>query len=357
MPVNKQLGLLEDDITYNLSLLAVNVLQPVKTKFPNVVVVSGFRQTNTGIGQHELGQAVDLQIKNQTPEQLLTVADYIAKHINFDQLILNWTDIGDKQGWIHVSFSSKSLRGQVLTKDLADTFHEGLSLCTPLKGEAAAAALRSQAASDNLVLAELSNQQSRQERFGKGVSAPSAIAVPGHVEAASAVIPDQAVTGTIHGKGFGFDDIEIQSSLDVRDWKITTNITSFHMLPGVLSLSFDKQNTWPSVDIGGGTLIQYSLWTFINVENVWWTACIDRLRPQQTTKPLDQKFSNWMRLNWMYDKFKFGKIAGYTPKLKEQVGFMVTQGSLRQDSRYTVPERSDILWVHWPADFGSFTFN
>lgn len=162
--VNRQLGLLEDDIVYRLALLAVNILQPLKDVYPNIVVVSGFRQVNTGIGQHELGEAVDLQIRNQSPQQLYEVATFISRNLNFDQLILNWTDIGDGQGWIHVSFSPKSLRYQVLTKDFADAFHEGLFFCDALTGEDAAAAQREQAAQDEQILAELTNIQKRQER-------------------------------------------------------------------------------------------------------------------------------------------------------------------------------------------------
>jgi hypothetical protein len=163
--VNAQLGLLEDDIVYRLALLAVNVLQPLKGAYPNIVVVSGFRQVNTGIGQHELGESVDLQIRNQTDAQLFEVADYIRKNLNFDQLVLNWTDLGDKQGWIHVSFSPTTLRGQVLTKDFADAFHDGLFLCQQLSGEERAAALRAQAADDAEVVLELQTMQSRQQRF------------------------------------------------------------------------------------------------------------------------------------------------------------------------------------------------
>lgn len=162
--VTPQLGLLEDDIVYRLSLLAVNVLQPLKDKYPNVVVVSGFRQVNTGVGQHELGEAVDIQIRNQTAAQLYEVADYIQKFLNFDQLVLNWTDVGDGQGWIHVSFSPMTLRGQVLTKDFADSFHEGLFLCDPYTGEEAAAVLRTQADDDAAVMQELQNLQARQNR-------------------------------------------------------------------------------------------------------------------------------------------------------------------------------------------------
>ena len=171
--VNPQLGILEDDIIYRLSLLVANVLQPLKNQFPGIIVVSGFRQMNTGIGQHELGEAVDIQIQNQTDAQLYTVADYIQKFLNFDQLVLNWTDIGNKKGWIHVSFSPNSLRGQVLTKDLADSFHEGLFLVTPLSGEAAAQAQRDQDASDAKILSELQNIQSRQERLGNSPFANS----------------------------------------------------------------------------------------------------------------------------------------------------------------------------------------
>jgi zinc D-Ala-D-Ala carboxypeptidase len=169
-----QLGLLEDDFAYRLSLLCVNVLQPLKDKYPNIVVISGFRQTNSGIGQHELGEAVDVQIHNQTPELLYEVADYIQKNLNFDQLVLNYTNIGDGLGWIHVSFSAQSLRSQVLTKDFADTFHDGLFLVEPLTGEAAAAALRDQATSDALILSELQNIQTRQTRQGQQ---PTAVAI------------------------------------------------------------------------------------------------------------------------------------------------------------------------------------
>jgi hypothetical protein len=165
--ITAQLGLLEDDITYRLALLAANVLQPLKDVYPNIVILSGFRQTNSGIGQHEMGEAVDLQIQNQTPELLYEVADYIQKNLNFDQLVLNFSNIGKGEPWIHVSFSPDSLRGQVLTKDFADNFHDGLFLVEPLTGEDAAQALRDQQEQDTAILAELTNIQTRQERLGQ----------------------------------------------------------------------------------------------------------------------------------------------------------------------------------------------
>ncbi len=172
-----QLGLLEDDLAYRLALLCVNVLQPLKDKYPNIVIVSGFRQTNTGIGQHELGEAVDIQLRNQPQEGRFAtheVADWISKNLVFDQLILNLTTVGDGSPWIHVSFSGKSNRQQVLTKDFSDNFHEGLFDVQPLTGEAAAQVLRDQADSDAKILTELQNIQTRQTRFGKTPPAVSA---------------------------------------------------------------------------------------------------------------------------------------------------------------------------------------
>jgi hypothetical protein len=160
-----QLGLLEDDILYRLSLLCVNVLQPLKDKYPGIVIIGGFRRMNTGVGQHELGEAVDLQIRNQTPQLIYEVADYIQKSLNFDQLILNWTNVGDQQPWIHVSFSPTSLRELVQTKDFADVFHTGLYYVTTLTGEDAAQALRENAAALALITSDLRIAQARQAKL------------------------------------------------------------------------------------------------------------------------------------------------------------------------------------------------
>lgn len=163
--ITPQLGLLEDDIVYRLSLLAANILQPLKDRYPNIVIISGFRQTNSGIGQHELGEAVDIQLSNQTTLSLYEMAAYIRDTLSFDQLVLNFTLIGDQKPWVHVSFSPKSLRRQVITKDFADTFHPGLAIVEPVTGEAAATILRNQAASDTLILTEMTKLQNRQQRL------------------------------------------------------------------------------------------------------------------------------------------------------------------------------------------------
>jgi hypothetical protein len=357
-----QLGLLEDDLAYRLSLLAVNVLQPLKDKYPNIVVISGFRQTNSGIGQHELGEAVDLQVRNQSATLLYEIADYIQKFLNFDQLVLNYTNIGDGTGWIHVSFSATSLRGQVLTKDFADTFHEGLFIVEPLTGEAAAAQLRVQAAQDTDILAELQNIQTRQTRLAQRptviTSAEEDIAAAATATAGGGTTGAGGTTGggTFQGPGFGLDDVIIMSSPDVRDWAVTTRLDRFGLNPGNMHIEFDKQGTWPSVDIGGGTMQQATLWVLLNINNQWYATAAERLRPNQQNKPEDQLFTKWIGTSWLYDSGRWGPMTGYIPKVGEKVGIMVTQGSERSDGNWLVQERSDVLWIAWPKNGTAVSF-
>jgi len=148
-------GLLQDDLMYNLSLLCANVLAPFKKKYPNMVVVSGLRQLNTGMSQHETGEAADIQINGQTDAMLYEAADYIAKSLQFDQLVLNY-NVTPTLSWIHVSFNAQGLRRLVLTRDHDDTYHEGLYLIKPLTGEARATAERQLETDIAAVDAELS---------------------------------------------------------------------------------------------------------------------------------------------------------------------------------------------------------
>ena len=158
--ITQQLGLLQDDILYNLSLLCKNVLEPVKAKYPGIVIVSGFRQANTGIGQHERGQAADITIPSAEDTLIYEVADFIAKTLQFDQVILNYSV--RRSPWIHVSFSSTGLRRTALTRDFDDTFHSGLFLITEKTGEDRAAAVREQAEYLGKIDADLKILEKRQ---------------------------------------------------------------------------------------------------------------------------------------------------------------------------------------------------
>lgn len=123
-----QLGLLEDDIVYRLQLLAVNVLDPIKQKYPDMLIADGFRISNSGKSQHEMGEAVDIVFLNITPAELYERAVWIRDNVAYDQLILNWTNLAGNEPWIHVSFVGTTRRREVFTKDFTDTFHEGLMI-------------------------------------------------------------------------------------------------------------------------------------------------------------------------------------------------------------------------------------
>lgn len=107
----------------NLSRLARNVLQPVRDHFGPTNVSSGYRcaaleraikgkpDTWTPRGQHPQGQAADFEVLGQSN---VVVATWIAAHLEFDQLILEFYDgVDPHSGWIHCSYV-RPPRGEVL---------------------------------------------------------------------------------------------------------------------------------------------------------------------------------------------------------------------------------------------------
>jgi len=132
--INNQPSFQEYDvITDRLRRLSVNVLQKVRDRFGPTKVNSAFRneEVNKKVGgvansQHRLGEAADIWVPGHN---LLTVARWIEKNLNFDQLILENYVGGDgsRGGWIHVSYRQGKNRRQVLTKPKGtSSFSKGL---------------------------------------------------------------------------------------------------------------------------------------------------------------------------------------------------------------------------------------
>lgn len=97
-------------VIYNLFLLTISILQPLRNNVGRVVVTSGYRcfRLNKLIGgatnsQHLIGQAVDIITSDN-----VTTANYI-KTLTFDQLIIYDT-------FIHVSYSANNNRNQIIDK-------------------------------------------------------------------------------------------------------------------------------------------------------------------------------------------------------------------------------------------------
>lgn len=92
----------------NLCALVHHVLQPLRDHYGQPVKISsGYRcqALNKAVGgvtnsQHMRGQAADIKIQGVTPTH---IADYIANHLPYDQVILYPT-------FVHVSYSIQANR-------------------------------------------------------------------------------------------------------------------------------------------------------------------------------------------------------------------------------------------------------
>lgn len=103
-----------------LQLLCHAVLEPVREYFGPTIINSGYRNAavnklNKGrpSSQHCKGEAADIEVPGMTN---LALAKWIAKTLDFDQLILECYREGiPNSGWVHVSYSKKHNRKQQLT--------------------------------------------------------------------------------------------------------------------------------------------------------------------------------------------------------------------------------------------------
>lgn len=116
------------EIVYNLQLVALNVMEPVYNLYPNAFVTSGFRLRgkSTGTSQHPLGHAVDIQFKGASKADYFEIAKRLAKVLKYDQLLLEFCAYTNNP-WIHISYTSKNDRGQVLTFWNHKTHSQGLT--------------------------------------------------------------------------------------------------------------------------------------------------------------------------------------------------------------------------------------
>lgn len=123
----------EPDCIETLQALAVNVLEPMRTRLNRPIVVeSGHRAPwlNALVGgqpnsQHMtdmvLGAAADVKPLDMdlfTAAKLVTAPDVdevIAPFVDFDQLILERYTPGTRVGWLHVSWRPMGRRREILT--------------------------------------------------------------------------------------------------------------------------------------------------------------------------------------------------------------------------------------------------
>lgn len=107
-----QHGLTLQEIVCNLKLLCINVLEPIKKMYPDMIITSAFRnpgQSVSKISQHEKGMAADIQIPsyNKSLEKYYDAVISIKNSVPHDQLLLEYTTTSSSAAgtWIHVSFN------------------------------------------------------------------------------------------------------------------------------------------------------------------------------------------------------------------------------------------------------------
>ena len=104
----------------NLQVLVDSVLQPIRNKFGQVTVTSGYRspEVNKAIGgsatsDHCFGFAADFEVAGVDNKEL---ARWVADNLKFKQLILEFYTKGvPDSGWVHVSYDKTNLTQKVMT--------------------------------------------------------------------------------------------------------------------------------------------------------------------------------------------------------------------------------------------------
>jgi uncharacterized protein len=167
-----QKGLSEKEIIQNLRNLTINCLDPIKAKYPNMIISSGFRRcfqppesvdqikkfqkskkikqtgilddvTQTAINKviaeeksdHQLGAAADIVFQDTPIEDYLTIVQWIQQNIPHKQLLLEYKTGGDNQPplipWIHIAFLLAN--GSLLKSEMTIGTYFNQALNTPNK--------------------------------------------------------------------------------------------------------------------------------------------------------------------------------------------------------------------------------
>ena len=106
-----QRGLKEKDIVCNLIQLAENCLEPIRAKYPDMQISSGFRLGSNG-SDHNIGGAVDIVFPNRNISSIKDIAAWIVQNVPHRQCLLEYETYSGtdkiRVAWIHVAFLSRN---------------------------------------------------------------------------------------------------------------------------------------------------------------------------------------------------------------------------------------------------------
>jgi hypothetical protein len=110
-------GLTVQEMCDNLRMLVINVIDPIKKRFPDAFVTNTIRNKGNGspTSQHPRGMACDIQYSKASKAEYFTRAQWIRDNLSFDQFLLEYKTTGTKKPWHHLSFNKAGNRAQVCT--------------------------------------------------------------------------------------------------------------------------------------------------------------------------------------------------------------------------------------------------
>lgn len=120
--VTAQRGLNAGQIVCNLKNLAVNCLDKIKEKYPDMIVTNAFRLDKAGrtnVSDHGVGMAADLQFPTVQPSQYFEIVKWIADNVPYKQLLLEYGG-GARNPWIHIAFDKTGQKAAIPTATFKD---------------------------------------------------------------------------------------------------------------------------------------------------------------------------------------------------------------------------------------------
>lgn len=120
-------GLSVEELVCNLKLLAVNCLEPIRAKYPNIYITNTWRPMGDNLkSQHPLGMAADIQFRGIPKSEYYVIAQWVKDNVSYDQFLLEYKTTGTGTPWLHISFNKNNQRKQVLTLLNGSTYGQGL---------------------------------------------------------------------------------------------------------------------------------------------------------------------------------------------------------------------------------------
>lgn len=159
-----------------------------------------------------------------------------------------------------------------------------------------------------------------------------------------------------------FQSAQIVNAPDVRNWPITTALTSMSFDGSVTRVNFTKKegpNRWPDVTPPGWSgPLEYTLWLCVQGGGQW--TCSGFIQfwngRDGSGTPSDPDVPSVYDKHWYYAE-RWTPIFGHGPiRPGETIGFLVTSGNARDSvGPYGPQERSNVVTLQ-ATDNGSFSF-